>query len=32
MAVNPDAPKVERFVTLGGEERLSRRTTIHARN
>ncbi|MDO9596079.1 MAG: ecotin family protein [Azoarcus sp.] len=24
MAVDPDAPKVERFVTLGGEERLLR--------
>lgn len=24
MAVDPDAPKVERFVTLGGEERLMR--------
>lgn len=24
MAVNSDAPKVERFVTLGGEERLMR--------
>jgi ecotin len=24
MAVNPDAPKVERFITLGGEPRLLR--------